>query len=209
MQTRISSIISLRRVPLKKMAVNRLSSGMALKLDAAPAMSTRARIIWRIKSEYAKLSPMARRPDRGEEDVLSEKDLKELRHNLAHLSAPAVLAFTSKPIGLAAWFIGVFQAPRRSRHSCRCGSSSGSGVDWGPKVAEMVSLNPRHRHPFGLIGDESGWKSRRAMWTYFRLARPQLTEASSAMIFCTTSPIACCTSAEISVPGPNRRPSIP
>ncbi len=34
---------------------------------------------------------MARRPNREEdEDVLSEKDLKQLRHNLAHLSPVSV-----------------------------------------------------------------------------------------------------------------------
>ncbi len=36
---------------------------------------------------------MARRPDREKAEILSEKDLKELRHNLAHLSVPAVRDF--------------------------------------------------------------------------------------------------------------------
>jgi hypothetical protein len=36
---------------------------------------------------------MARRPDREQADILSEKDLKELRHNLAHLSISAVQDF--------------------------------------------------------------------------------------------------------------------
>jgi len=36
---------------------------------------------------------MARRPDRAKADILSEADLKELRHSLAHLSAPAVRDF--------------------------------------------------------------------------------------------------------------------
>lgn len=36
---------------------------------------------------------MARRPDRREAEVLSEKDLKELRYSLAHLSVPAVRQF--------------------------------------------------------------------------------------------------------------------
>jgi hypothetical protein len=36
---------------------------------------------------------MARRPDRVKAEILSEADLKELRHNLAHLSAPAVRDF--------------------------------------------------------------------------------------------------------------------
>jgi hypothetical protein len=36
---------------------------------------------------------MARRPDYGKVEVLSEKDLKDLRHNIAHLSPPAVRNF--------------------------------------------------------------------------------------------------------------------
>jgi hypothetical protein len=38
-------------------------------------------------------STMARRPDREEAEVLREKDLKELRHSLAHLSVTAVRDF--------------------------------------------------------------------------------------------------------------------
>ena len=33
---------------------------------------------------------LARRPDRENAEILNEKDLKELRHNLAHLSITAV-----------------------------------------------------------------------------------------------------------------------
>jgi len=36
---------------------------------------------------------MARRPDREQVEILSEKDLKELRENLAHLSITAVRDF--------------------------------------------------------------------------------------------------------------------
>ena len=36
---------------------------------------------------------MARRPDREKEEILSEKDLKELRYNLAHLSLSAAQEF--------------------------------------------------------------------------------------------------------------------
>jgi hypothetical protein len=36
---------------------------------------------------------MARRPDREKKDILSEKELGELRHNLAHLSLGAVRNF--------------------------------------------------------------------------------------------------------------------
>jgi len=36
---------------------------------------------------------MARRPDKREAEMLSEDNLKEIRHNLAHLSLPAVRDF--------------------------------------------------------------------------------------------------------------------
>jgi hypothetical protein len=36
---------------------------------------------------------MARRPDREKAEVLSEKDLKDLRYNLAHFSVTAVRDF--------------------------------------------------------------------------------------------------------------------
>jgi hypothetical protein len=36
---------------------------------------------------------MARRPDKREAEMLSEENLKELRHHLAHLSLPAVWEF--------------------------------------------------------------------------------------------------------------------
>jgi len=46
---------------------------------------------WRTNSEHAKIAfPMARPPDREKAEILSEKDLKELRHSLAHLSVTAV-----------------------------------------------------------------------------------------------------------------------
>ncbi len=37
--------------------------------------------------------PMARRPDPREVEMLSRENLEELRHNLAHLSLPAVREF--------------------------------------------------------------------------------------------------------------------
>jgi hypothetical protein len=36
---------------------------------------------------------MARRPDQREAEMLSEENLRDLRHNLAHLSLPAVRDF--------------------------------------------------------------------------------------------------------------------
>jgi len=42
---------------------------------------------------------MARRPDRDEAEILSEKDLSELRHNLAHLSIQAVRDFYDQAYG--------------------------------------------------------------------------------------------------------------
>ena len=40
-----------------------------------------------------RLFAMARRPDREKNEAMSEKDLKELRHSLAHLSVTAVRDF--------------------------------------------------------------------------------------------------------------------
>jgi hypothetical protein len=37
--------------------------------------------------------PMARRPKSQKSEVLNQKDIKELRHNLAHLSATAIRDF--------------------------------------------------------------------------------------------------------------------
>jgi hypothetical protein len=42
---------------------------------------------------------MARRPGREKVDMLSEKDLKELRHNLAQLSVAAVRDFYEQAYG--------------------------------------------------------------------------------------------------------------
>jgi hypothetical protein len=47
-------------------------------------------IDWRMNGEYATAFPMARRPDRKNDEMLSAEDLKELRYNLAHLSIGAV-----------------------------------------------------------------------------------------------------------------------
>jgi len=45
------------------------------------------------KTNIVEFSGMARRPDEREQEMLSEENLKELRHNLAHLSLPAVRGF--------------------------------------------------------------------------------------------------------------------
>jgi hypothetical protein len=71
----------------------RLRSGRALSLLRSFAGHLRASVR-RTKSEYASIVfAMARRPDREKVDMLSEQDLKELRHNLAHLSLGAVRDF--------------------------------------------------------------------------------------------------------------------
>jgi hypothetical protein len=41
------------------------------------------------------------RPERDKAEILSEKELNELRHNLAHLSIHAVRGFTIKRTGIA------------------------------------------------------------------------------------------------------------
>jgi hypothetical protein len=43
--------------------------------------------------------PMARRANRDEAEILSQKDLNELRHNLAHLSIQAVRDFYDQANG--------------------------------------------------------------------------------------------------------------
>lgn len=73
--------------------------------------------------------PVARRPNREPQEVLSEKDLKELGDSLAHLSITAVRDFMNRRTGIAAWFTPAFRALSKSRRSCRCGSSFGNGVD--------------------------------------------------------------------------------
>ena len=47
----------------------------------------------RTKGEYGTIVVMAPRPDRKKAEMLSEDDLRELRHNLAHLSVGAVRDF--------------------------------------------------------------------------------------------------------------------
>jgi hypothetical protein len=50
--------------------------------------------LWRIQGERRRIRPaMARRPDPREAEILSKKNQKELRYNLAHLSLPAVRQF--------------------------------------------------------------------------------------------------------------------
>jgi len=44
-------------------------------------------------TKVVRLFVMARRPDREKHEVLSENDLEELRHSLAHLSVTAVRDF--------------------------------------------------------------------------------------------------------------------
>ena len=61
--------------------------------------------------------------------MLSEKDLKELRHNLAHLSLGAVRDFYEQAYRDCRLIYSRLPARDRCRHSCRCGSSCGSGAD--------------------------------------------------------------------------------
>jgi hypothetical protein len=46
-----------------------------------------------MNGEHDSIFRMARRPDHKKAEVLSEDDLKQLRHNLAHLSVGAVRDF--------------------------------------------------------------------------------------------------------------------
>jgi hypothetical protein len=48
------------------------------------------------RRRWYRAAVMARRPDRNEPDVLSEEDLKKLRHGLAHLSVGGVRDFYAR-----------------------------------------------------------------------------------------------------------------
>jgi hypothetical protein len=50
-------------------------------------------IVRRTKGEHCRIARHGRRPDKREAEMLSEENLKELRHNLAHLSLPTVRDF--------------------------------------------------------------------------------------------------------------------
>jgi len=73
--------------------------------------------------------PMAYRPGREPDEVLSEKDLKELRYKLAHLSAVSVRDFYEQATANAVWSTLAFRIPRRFKPWCRCGNSFGNGAD--------------------------------------------------------------------------------
>jgi hypothetical protein len=72
---------------------------------------------------------MARRPapETPAPDVLSEEELKQLRHNLAHLSIDGVRRFYEDAYADCRLLYDRTPALERSRHSSRCGSSCGSG----------------------------------------------------------------------------------
>jgi hypothetical protein len=65
---------------------------------------------------FFKIVPqMARRPDREKEEILSEKDLKELRCNLAHLSLSAVQEFYQRAYQDCRWSTTVFRVLGRCK----------------------------------------------------------------------------------------------
>jgi len=85
-------IVVLRRCLLKpvkrKIPLNRKKR----LLRVAPARSADSQL-GEQTAKVIRLFAMARRPDREKHEVLSENDLKELRHSLAHLSVTAVRDF--------------------------------------------------------------------------------------------------------------------
>jgi hypothetical protein len=58
-------------------------------------------------------SAMARRPDSREAEMLSKENLKEIRHNLAHLSLPAVRDFYEKAYQDCRLIYGHLPSPRQ------------------------------------------------------------------------------------------------
>jgi hypothetical protein len=56
---------------------------------------------WPLRHVYDRMPRMARRPDPRETAMLSEENLAELRHNLAHLSLPDVRDSMSRRTAIA------------------------------------------------------------------------------------------------------------
>jgi len=56
---------------------------------------------------------MARRPDKREVEMLTKENLKELRHNLAHLSLPAVRDFYEQAYQDCRLIYGRIPSPRQ------------------------------------------------------------------------------------------------
>ncbi len=59
---------------------------------------------------------MARRADREKAEILSEKDLKELRYNLAHLSISVVRDFYEQAYQDCRLMYNPFRVPERCKH---------------------------------------------------------------------------------------------
>ena len=82
-------------------------------------------------------------PKTWEYEYNSEDNLKEIRHNLAHLSLPAVGEFYEQAYRDCRLVYNQLPSPRPS---CRCGSNYGSG-------AELIcsSRDQRRRERWGFI----------------------------------------------------------
>jgi hypothetical protein len=73
-----------------------------LDADTGPTIQRRLNLRnphGRMNGEHDSIVRMARRPDHKKAEVLSEDDLKQLRHNLAHLSIGAVRDFYDQAYG--------------------------------------------------------------------------------------------------------------
>jgi hypothetical protein len=73
---------------------------------------------------------MARRPDSREAEMLSKENLKEIRHNLAHLSLPAVRDFYEKAYQDCRLIYGHLPSPSPD-------ANAGPGVEAVVEVAVM------------------------------------------------------------------------
>ena len=75
------------------------------------------------QSEVVKNSPgVARHPDKREAEMLSKEHLAELRHNLAHLSLPAVRDFYEQAYQDCRLIYGRLPSPRQMQTLVQVGS---------------------------------------------------------------------------------------
>jgi hypothetical protein len=106
---------------------------MRLGSDHTSHDYARRGVLWRIKAEYATIAPaMARRPDPEPSDVLSEEEIKQLRHGLAHLSLDGVRQFYERAHEECRVMYGCLQSPRKIRFR--------PGVEAVVEVAKGVSF---------------------------------------------------------------------
>jgi hypothetical protein len=99
---------------------------------------------------------MARRPDREKVDILSEKDLRDLRHNLAHLSLGAVRDFYDQAYRDCRLIYSRLPSPRQMQTLVQVWKQLRSGDETFSSTSRDQLFNAdgqlAHSHPGGVVG---------------------------------------------------------